>query len=159
MCDKNSEFLNNNKRIKRNDIFDKCLFTCIICTIIKTFVQVEYSSYCHHVYRFGLVPPPSGFRVRKEVRTLSEQEWNDFVGVIKTMYEVKAALSLCSFLYTIKLYFLFYPLSRFWFYRRLCSFDRLLSQWYKRLQNTGLISFNWSVMHFWLNSKNFNRSF
>lgn len=44
---------------------------------------------------------PTGFRVRKEIRTLSEQEWNDFVDVIKTMYEVRAALTLCLFLYNI----------------------------------------------------------
>lgn len=36
---------------------------------------------------FGFKPPPSGFRIRKEIRTLTEKERNDVAEVFYTMYK------------------------------------------------------------------------
>lgn len=36
--------------------------------------------------RFGYVPPTTGHRVRREVRTLSAEDWNKFTDVIQQMY-------------------------------------------------------------------------
>jgi hypothetical protein len=38
--------------------------------------------------RLGLFPPPTGKRTRREVRTLSDDEWKDVVVVWQTMYKV-----------------------------------------------------------------------